>query len=215
MFPFYQNYFDYYNSVFWPELMGKSVKGLKLYKSKCAKGVRETAEGTRISPCGIQAKAFFNDTFKIEGIPLSETNIAWPSDVERFQNPKGYPEPQNASWLYERFGTISEAAGVTDEHFVRWVRPDAYAEVRKPYAHINQKLSKGQNITVLIDNRFPVSQLKNKVRKELVLTTLSAFGARDETLARFLLATGCGCMLVSIIICSIEGLSRFYQSDED
>merc|ERR1740117_162470 len=98
LYPFYQNYFDYYNSIYWPELVGQEATKDNLYKAKCRAPVRETPEGHRISPCGIQAKAFFNDTFKIEGVTMDETNIAWKSDVDRFKNPPNYPEPQSTDW---------------------------------------------------------------------------------------------------------------------
>jgi len=216
MFPFYQNYFDYYNSIYWPELLGKKVaKDNALYNTKCRGGLA-TSQGERISPCGTQAKAFFNDTFRIEGIPLDETGLAWASDVRRFNNPPEYPEPQSSGWLYKRFPTIiNETAGVKNEHFATWVRPDAYAEVRKPYAYIRQPLKAGQTITVLIDARYPVSQLNNNVRKELLLTTLSPFGGRDETFAWFLLFTGGLCIMVSFLVAVIEVLVRRFQSDDE
>jgi len=222
MFPFYQNFGDYFNSIYWPELLGRDVLNENMYKNKCAKDVRENPEGERISPCGIQAKAFFNDSFKIEEVPWDETGIAWPSDVERFKNPPSYPEPLNTDWLYKRFPTIinqtGDQAGVKNEHFVTWVRPAAYAEVRNPYAKINQPLLKGQNLTIVIDNHYPVSQLSSKVRKELVLTTLTPFGGRDEKFAWFLIVTGVLCMLASVSICVVEGVVTKLpccQTDDD
>jgi phosphoserine phosphatase len=219
LYPFYQNYADYYQSVYWPELRGQEfIKDGrdKRPNQKCVASLRENQQGEIISPCGMQAKAMFNDTFSIIGVPLDETGIAWPSDVQQFKNPPEYDSQQSWDWLYKRFPEIiNKTAGVKNEHFATWVRPDAYPAVTKTYARIHQPLMAGQNISVVINANYPVSQLASGVRKELILTTLSPLGGRNFTYAWFLIFSGVICMMVSVLVCAIQGLVNTFCDSDD
>ena len=51
----------------------------------------EEGESTPANPCGLVAKSFFNDTFKLYNesgreVLLNEKGIAWDSDIEIFKN---------------------------------------------------------------------------------------------------------------------------------
>ena len=77
-------------------------------------------------PCGLVAKSFFNDTYKLykqdeDGvrtqININENGIAWKTDVEqRFKNvvPEDGGDWQDIQWH-----------DMTDEHFIVWMRSAA------------------------------------------------------------------------------------------
>lgn len=212
LWPYHQNFADYFQSIYWPELLGRDVEGNSKYLTQCKEPVRITPQGERISPCGMQAKALFNDTFAIENVAISENSIAWESDISRFKNPSDYGS-SNVAWLWQRFpSVIQNATGVRNEHFAVWVRPDAYPEVRKPYGWISTMLPKGTVLTIEINASYPVS---DSGVKELLISETSAFGGRDESFGWFLLVFFAICLLVSCCICCLEGANKAYEPDSD
>jgi len=216
--PFYQNFADYFQSISWKELVGQDVspRNAKYLKACRAPENRLTDEGYRISPCGMQANSMFNDSFEIDGM-VSGQDIAWESDMRRFNNPKGYPAPNTTLWLYERYPSIiSESEGVKNPHFAIWVRPDAYSEVRKPYGHIDRTLKKGEVLNITIHARYPIANVGDGVRKELVLTTKSlTLGGKDNSFGWFQLFFAFICFFTSIGICAIEFLGCDVNREDD
>jgi phosphoserine phosphatase len=214
LWPYHQNFADYFKSAYWPELLGRADKDSKKYMKAChPEVIRETPQGKRIVPCGIQAKAFFNDTFEFLNVGMTQEGIAWKSDMSRFKDPN-FPDPSNISWLYQRFPTIiQEATGVKNGHFAVWMRPDAYKEVRKKYGYINTYLQPNFSLDIQINASYPIANVGSGIVKELVITTLSSFGGRDESFGWFLLFFSVVCFLVSACICCVEGWLKCIDTD--
>lgn len=210
--PYYQNYYDYYNSVNWKQFLGIDGSGVN---GVCSTGTSVTPAGNSVYPCGLQASSFFNDTYEVTGtsiedgrpIVLDESGIAWDSDYRRFKNPAGWPNPDSTLWLNERFPQVINNQGVHNEHFAVWVRVDSFTEVRKKYGQIKQKLLKGQNLTIKINPNYPINP-GIKESKELVLSTLSLFGDSNDAFASFFIFAGVACVLFSMFICAYEWCSK-------
>lgn len=140
----------------------------------------------------MQAKYFFNDTFEIDGFTFDDSEVAWPTDVEGFENVPQYPSGSNISWLYERYPMIGETEGVKNAHFVSWIRAEALDYVRKPYGTLHQKLEKGQQLTIRINASFPTDTLD--ASKEFVITSYNSMGERYDLFGVFLLVCGSVCV---------------------
>ena len=77
-------------------------------------------------PCGLVAKSFFNDTYKLykkdsngirQEVDINQSGIAWKTDVEqRFKNvvPEDGGDWRDIQWH-----------DMTDEHFIVWMRSAA------------------------------------------------------------------------------------------
>jgi len=169
---FHQNYLSYVLSVAWLDCKADGDAG----------------------PCGSPATTFFNDTFELCGasaMPIDETGLAWETDLERFgRGPGG-----GAARWFSQLRT-------TPEHFVAWLRPDALPRTRKPYGYLQERLRKGQEISVCINASFPVEGIN--AQKELVLTTLTSLGGRDDALGIFLLASGVACLVACMAVAVIQ-----------
>jgi len=81
-------------------------------------------------PCGLVAKSFFNDTFKISeagasnDIEIDFSDIAWASDVEyKFKNLPG--AQKDKQWI-----------DIEDPHFIVWMRTAGLPNFRKLYGEI-------------------------------------------------------------------------------
>uniref|UniRef100_A0A7S1RD31 Phospholipid-transporting ATPase n=1 Tax=Alexandrium catenella TaxID=2925 RepID=A0A7S1RD31_ALECA len=194
--PFFQNYNHYVRSVSSAQMSGKTPSSLQT----CKDSLSNVYNGEDMVPCGLRALGMFNDTFEVLSHPLDTTGVAWAADVDYYTNPPDYSSRPNTSWLYRRFPTIPglKAEGVKNEAFATWARPSAMPNVQKPYGYLRSPLKAGDTVTVRINASFPVASLS--ARKELVLTSLTNMGGRDDSLGLFLLIAGGICILSGILV---------------
>lgn len=204
--PFYQNFNSYILSSVSAEFEGKVVPPGKRQICESTSSA-EDANERQIVPCGLPATSFFNDTVEVLGLGtrLDETGIAWKSDVDRFANPSDYPSRPDTSWLYERYPSIvSESEGVKNEHFVTWMRPSAMSYVQKRYGSLSTSLSSGEIVSIRINASFPVRDLE--ARKEIVFTTYTNLGGRDDAFGMFLVISGALCLIMSATVMLVQNL---------
>jgi len=92
-----------------------------------------------------------------------------------------YPNDDTTYYLYEMYNnTISPIDGVTDEHFIVWMRTAALPNFRKIYGQIDADFQKGNQITFQIDARFEVDSYD--ASKGLMLSTVGEFGGKNPSL---------------------------------
>lgn len=100
-------------------------------------------------PCGLVAKSFFNDTYKLykvengtrREININEKGIAWKTDVEsRFKN---VALDNDRSWEDIQW------LDMTDEHFIVWMRSAAQSSFRKLWGRVNVDLTEGEYYLVI------------------------------------------------------------------
>jgi len=205
--PFFQNHPSYLESFSFSELRGQISEQPGTH---CKRGALTDSSGIRLFPCGLQANSLFNDTFSLwdnetgDPLHLDRSGVAWESDLRRFDNPPGYPDqPQNLSWLFQRFPTvIPKLAGTRTDALAVWLRPAATPRVQKPYAILRDRLQAGQVIDIDIDANFPVSKIGAK--KMLLLTTSGTLGGPSTDFGKFLLAAGVICWVAALTIVAIR-----------
>ena len=146
---FYQNHRRYVKSRSNEQLMGNelSVDELEdcdpIKKNKdLGENITKSVDGTLLVPddpafpCGLVAKSFFTDTFKLLDpsgveVKISDDNIAWESDKEyKFKNGPGKWETKQ--WW-----------DVTDQHFIVWMRTAGLPNFRKLWGEIKSDLTQG------------------------------------------------------------------------
>merc|ERR1719277_29877 len=126
--------------------------------------------------------------------------MTWASDYARFRNPPGYPaEPAGTSWLYDRYPTVTdEQLGVKSRRFVDWMFPSFFGHVRNTLGFVEQRLEKGQTLTVRIGAHFPVQSLG--AEKRIVVTTRNGLGGRHTVLAYLLLLASLLCLAMAAAV---------------
>jgi hypothetical protein len=144
-------------------------------------------ENTAI-PCGLIAKATFNDTFEIkmcskgnqcpevftEAVTMNEKGIAWSSDVQyKYNNTKKV----NGTQMWDDIQWMD----MTDEHFMVWMRTSALPNFRKLYGRVEGGLKEGARYQILIKNNYNVANFQGK--KSIVLTTLNSLGGNNTYFA--------------------------------
>eukprot|EP00928_Gymnodinium_smaydae_P030767 TRINITY_DN22786_c0_g1_i1.p2 TRINITY_DN22786_c0_g1~~TRINITY_DN22786_c0_g1_i1.p2 ORF type:complete len:244 (+),score=58.87 TRINITY_DN22786_c0_g1_i1:311-1042(+) len=202
--PFYQNYNSYVLNVVDSELSG--AVATESGRAKCKEtGTDEDASGQLLVPCGLRATSLFNDTFDVLGVDVDKAGIAWDSDVSRFANPPNFPGAADTSWLFERYPTvISQGTNTLDEDFVAWMRPGGTPWIRKHYGFLRTPLQAGQTVTLRINASYPLPA--PDTTKEVVLTTTTGMGARDDGLALFLLSAGSTCLFAAALMLAMRTL---------
>ena len=140
---------------------------------------------------------------------MDETDISWESDREKkFLQPDGfesevkggsgckpgwtetnyngiaycylYPEEDKYQYLYETYPQISPLKGVTDEHFIVWMRTAGLPNFRKLYGRIDADLKKGDVLNFDVTQNFEVSSFDGT--KSIVISTVGKFGGKNPFL---------------------------------
>ena len=209
---FYQNHRRYVKSKNDDQLNGKEVKKETLEKD-CEHALTNEEMGKKKNmengslddgeiaiPCGLIAKSFFNDTFKLtfkgEPITINENNIAWSADKKhKYQN---------------RIDMSKQWIDMTNEHFIVWMRPAALPNFRKLWGRIKQDLHEG-NYTLTVENNYNVSSFGGK--KYFILSNINSFGGNNKFLGICYIIVGGISIILSIVF--IIGYSIHQKKEKE
>lgn len=199
---FYQNHRRYVKSKSNSQLNGE-VLTVDQLESDCDPAVTNAEMGKTVSingtkldpnaaafPCGLIAKSFFNDEFKLvkdsgDVFEIDDENIAWESDKnEKFKKPS-VTNADSIMWQ-----------DVTEERFIVWMRPAGLPNFRKLYGRIKKNVSPG-TYKVIIDNNYPVKDFEGK--KHFVISTVNAFGGKNYFLGISYIVVGGLCVVIAVL----------------
>ena len=201
---FYQNHRRYVKSKSDKQLNGKSFS-LKEMKNSgdCAPAETNAEMNKKISmngkelkqddlaiPCGLIAKSFCNDKYTLyknsisndNKITIDEKDIAWQADKDiKYKNTNN----KSKQWI-----------DMTDEHFIVWMRPAGLPNFRKLWGRIREDLNEGEYL-LHIENNYDVSDFKGE--KKFVLSTVNAFGGKNNFLGLSYIIVGGICLILAVI----------------
>lgn len=201
---FYQNHRRYVKSKSDKQLNGKSFS-LKEMKNSgdCAPAETNAEMNKKTSmtneelkdddlaiPCGLIAKSFFNDEYalyknsisKDNKITIDEKDIAWQADKDiKYKNTNDLSK----QWI-----------DMTNEHFIVWMRPAGLPNFRKLWGRIREDLDEGDYV-IHIENNYDVSDFKGE--KKFVLSTVNAFGGKNNFLGLSYIIVGGICLILAVI----------------
>jgi len=100
-----------------------------------------------------------------------------------------YPNDDTTLYLYETYPmVVSPLDGVTNEHFVVWMRIAALEHFRKLYGYIEVPIPPGSVLTFNVMANFAVQ--RNEGAKALVVGNTYAFGEKNHWLGTLFIAGG-------------------------
>ena len=109
-----------------------------------------------------------------------------------------YPNDETTQYLYETYPRqISPLEGVTNEHFIVWMRTSALPDFRKLYGKIEGPFSAGNVLSFMIEANFEVHSFG--ASKALVVSTQGQFGQINPALGVVYLVVGIICFICSFI----------------
>mmetsp|Transcript_6877 Transcript_6877/g.12445 ORF Transcript_6877/g.12445 Transcript_6877/m.12445 type:complete len:328 (-) Transcript_6877:145-1128(-) len=100
-----------------------------------------------------------------------------------------YPFDESTQYLYETYPMlINPIEGVTNEHFVVWMRAAALPHFRKLYGYIEQTIPAGSVLTFTVMANYAVERLQGS--KALVVSNNYIFGGKNHWLGTLFIAVG-------------------------
>ncbi|KAL4427090.1 hypothetical protein ABPG74_004500 [Tetrahymena malaccensis] len=201
---FFQTHRKFYQSKDIQQLRGQDRSASDLVS--CAPFITNADMGKTVSiggfplnptdpaiPCGLIAKTFFNDTFKMyqqdsSNIPINDSDIAWDVDME--YNYKPTNNAQKLAWH-----------DVTDEHFMVWMRTSGMGKFKKLWGRINQDLPSG-DYQIVVNNQYNSSDFNGY--KYVLLTTSSPFGQKNLVLIIAYFSGAFVCIVSYIILVTLN-----------
>ncbi len=100
-----------------------------------------------------------------------------------------YENEETTQYLYETYpDIISPIEGVTNEHFVVWMRLAAKSKFRKLYGFLDQSIKAGSKVKFDVKANWNVKSFKGT--KSLILSTSSIFGGKNPYLGIAFIGVG-------------------------
>lgn len=148
---------------------------------------------------------------KIED-PLTKCSDAGlPAKCKVFNDPMSgdsylffYPDDDSVQYLYETYPKqITPIEGVTNEHFIVWMKTAALSKFRKLYGKIHQDFRKGDKITFEVEANFEVRSFNGD--KALIISTLGPLGGKNVSLGISYIVAGCvGFLLAAVFVVKLS-----------
>jgi hypothetical protein len=100
-----------------------------------------------------------------------------------------YPDDNTTQYLYETYPmVVNPLEGVTNEHFVVWMRTAALPHFRKLYGYIEQTIPAGSTLTFNVMANFAVE--RSEGAKALVVSNTYIFGGQNPWLGNLFIIVG-------------------------
>lgn len=114
-----------------------------------------------------------------------------------------YPHDDSTQYLYETYpNQISPLKGVTDEHFIVWMRTAMMPTFRKLYGVIHGDFNTGDVLTFNVTANYEVGSFS--ATKGLLVTTLGDFGGKNVVPGELFLTVGSFCLIAGAILLAKE-----------
>ncbi|CAL9089715.1 unnamed protein product [Musa textilis] len=193
---FYQNHRRYVKSRSDKQLRSKASE---TETTNCAPEAT-TSDGSVIVPCGLIAWSLFNDTYSFavnsKIIEVNKKNIAWLSDKEHKFGSDVYPKNFQMGGLIGGAKLNASIPLSEQEDLIVWMRTAALPRFRKLYGRIETDLAANEQITVTIQNNYNTYSFEGK--KNLVLSTTSWIGGKNDFLGTAYLTVGSLCLFLAM-----------------
>jgi hypothetical protein len=140
------------------------------------------------------------DGFRYEQCPTGQCDTSccsggnW-SCTKPYVDPQGncyryfYPHDDTTQYLYETYpDIISPLEGVTNEHFIVWMKVAMQPNFRKLYAWFDQPLAKGEQLVFQVNANYVVSRFQGS--KSLLIAKTNVFGGKNPYLGSSFIGAG-------------------------
>jgi hypothetical protein len=94
--------------------------------------------------------------------------------------------------LHETYRQISPLDGVTDEHFIVWMRVATRPRFRKLYGYVEQTIPEGTIFSFTINNNYVVESFGGY--KAIIISTTNIFGGQNSYLGVTFYSVGFFCL---------------------
>lgn len=107
-----------------------------------------------------------------------------------------YPQDDTTQYLHETYPDIvSPLEGVTNEHFIVWMRVATQPTFRKLYGWFDQPIRAGTQLQFAVKANYVVTRFRGS--KSLLVGTNNIFGGRNPYFGPLLYWSGVACLIVA------------------
>mmetsp|Transcript_4956 Transcript_4956/g.7377 ORF Transcript_4956/g.7377 Transcript_4956/m.7377 type:complete len:382 (+) Transcript_4956:124-1269(+) len=100
-----------------------------------------------------------------------------------------YPDDDTTRYLHETYPlVVNPIEGVTNEHFIVWMRVAALPSFQKLYGYFNQPIAKGTTLKFDVLANWEVTSFRGS--KSLIVSTSYIFGGKNPWLGRLFIIVG-------------------------
>jgi hypothetical protein len=169
---FYQLHRTIANSYSTRQLRGQIADEDELERCQPKTYINNTVHDANLFvPAGLLPAAVFNDTFSVLGYDgFDDSDITLNVDKNDLYLGSNPVYENSSRWLRDS-GLFP--SGITDKHFIAWMRQSAFGPFRKLYSKSDSDLPKGV-YEVVIQNNYPTSLFKGN--KSLIISEIRMFG---------------------------------------
>ena len=189
---------------------------IKLSTNKTASGLTLSLDETNIALQSDRDNLFHQpDNFQSAPYPITGCNDIFPgvpnSDIKSWpaSDPTHcyyYPDDETTQYLYETYPDhINPIEGVTNEHFIVWMRTAGLPNFRKLYGRIAGDVKAGDTISFNVTLNYEVHSFEGS--KALILTTVSTWGGKNTFPGVMFVVVGSICFGLGVLY-FLAGLYR-------
>jgi hypothetical protein len=110
-----------------------------------------------------------------------------------------YPNDETTQYLYETYPShISPIEGVTNEHFIVWMKVPMMPTFRKLYGKIYSNFNVGDQLVINITANYQVEQFDGE--KVLLLSTLGGYGGKNDFIGQAYYTIGSFTLICGIFL---------------
>lgn len=157
-----------------------------------------------------QVKGF--QSVNVTSFSLNCSEVGLPDSCQDYTDPVTgqmykfyYPNDDTTQYLYETYpNQISPLEGVTNQHFIVWMRTAMFPTFRKLYGSINGSFVSGDQLTINVQANYYVDEFD--ASKSLLISTVGKYGGKNVfigqaylTVGSLLLAVGCAIMVKDVL----------------
>ena len=145
----------------------------------------------------------------VSGRTVTCASAGLPADCKFYRDKSGiahlyyYPNDNSVKYLYEMYpNQISPLEGVTNEHFIVWMRTAPLPKFRKLYGRIHESFKKGDTLNFKINANFEVRSFNGE--KALIITNAGLLGSKNPALGIAFIVIGCLSLLLAVAFLTKE-----------
>jgi hypothetical protein len=145
---------------------------------------------------GFQSYSFNSSVSSSEASAISCESVGLNANCKTYTNPKTgisskffYPNDDSTQYLYEMFpNQISPLDGVTDQHFIVWMRTAMFPTFRKLYGKIEGNFKSGDSLVIDIVANYEVDSYD--AEKSILISTLGNYGGKNIFIGQLYITIG-------------------------
>lgn len=110
-----------------------------------------------------------------------------------------YPNDDSTQYLYEQYPShISPIDGVTNEHFIVWMKTPSMPTFRKLYGKIHSDFKSGDQLVINITANYVTEEFDGK--KVLLISTLGGYGGKNTFSGQAYLTIGSFALICGVFL---------------